>query len=64
VLLRLTYLAVTNAFAVLRLLPMSDRDKDAKVLALRRQLAVMQRQLGPARARFTREGRAFLAALL
>jgi len=47
VLLRLTYLAVTNAFAVLRLLPMTDRDKDAEILALRHQLAVLQRQLGP-----------------
>jgi hypothetical protein len=28
VLLRLAYLAVTNAFAVLRLLPMSNLDKD------------------------------------
>jgi hypothetical protein len=27
VLLRLAYLTVTNTFAVLRLLPMSDRDK-------------------------------------
>ncbi|MFI6056720.1 hypothetical protein [Streptomyces sp. NPDC051286] len=27
-LLRLTYLAVINTFALLRLLPMSDRDKD------------------------------------
>jgi putative transposase len=64
VLLRLTYLAVTNAFAVLRLLPMSDRDKDVEILALRHQLAVLQRQLGPARARFAPADRAFLAALL
>ena len=63
-LLRLTYLAVTNAFAALRLLPMSDRDKDAEILALRHQLTVLQRQLGPTRARFAREDRAFLAALL
>ena len=34
-LLRLTYLAVTNTFAVLRLLPMSNRDKDVEILALR-----------------------------
>jgi hypothetical protein len=52
VLLRLTYIAVTNAFAALRLLPMSDRDKDAEILALRHQLAVRQRQLGPARTSF------------
>jgi putative transposase len=64
VLLRLTYLAVTNAFAALRLLPMSDRDKDAEILALRHQLAVLQRQLGPARASFAPGDRAFLAALL
>ncbi|MEY9912020.1 putative transposase [Catenulispora sp. MAP12-49] len=63
-LLRLTYLAVTNAFAALRLLPMSDRDKDAEILALRHQLAVLHRQLSPARARFAPEDRAFLAALL
>ncbi|MFB6679240.1 hypothetical protein ACFCWG_43970 [Streptomyces sp. NPDC056390] len=29
-LLRLAYLSMTNAFAALRLLPMSDRDKDAE----------------------------------
>ena len=29
-LLRLAYLGVTNALAMLRLLPMSDRDKDAE----------------------------------
>ncbi|MEU9794560.1 hypothetical protein AB0E27_28740 [Streptomyces sparsogenes] len=32
-LLRLAYPGVTNAFALLRLLPMSDRDKDAEILA-------------------------------
>ncbi len=32
VLLRLAYLGVTNAFAMLRLLPMTDRDKDAEIL--------------------------------
>ena len=34
-LLRLAYLTVTNTFAVLRLFPMSDRDKDTEILALR-----------------------------
>ena len=63
-LLRLTYLAVTNAFAALRLLSMRDRDKDAEILALRHQLAVLQRQHGPARARFAPADRAFLGALL
>jgi putative transposase len=64
VLLRLAYLTVTNTFAVLRLLPVSDRDKDTEILALRHQLAVLQRQLGNERARFTPADRAFLAALL
>jgi putative transposase len=63
VLLRLAYLTVTNTFAVLRLLPMSDRDKDTEILALRHQLAVLERQLGK-QARFTPSDRAFLAALL
>ena len=63
-LLRLAYLAVTNAFALLRLLPMSDRDKDAEILALRHQVAVLERQLGKARPRFSPGDRAFLAALL
>jgi putative transposase len=45
VLLRLAYLGVTNALAVLRLLPMSDQAKDAEILALRHQITVLQRQL-------------------
>ena len=45
-LLRLAYLTVTNAFAVLRLLPMSDRDKYAEILALRHQVMILERQLG------------------
>jgi hypothetical protein len=64
VLLRLAYLAVTNAVAALRLLPMSNRDKDAEILALRHQIAVLERQLGDARVRFDQTDRAFLAALL
>ena len=52
--LRLAYLAVTNTFALLRLLPMSDRDKDVEILALRHQLTVLQRQLGQDRSRFAR----------
>ncbi len=63
-LLRLGYLAVTHAFATLRLLPMSDRDKDAEILALRHQLMVLERQPGKERVRFTPTDRAFLAALL
>jgi putative transposase len=46
VLLRLAYLGVTNTFALLRLLPRSHRDKDAEILTLRHQIAVLQRQLG------------------
>src|SRR3954465_8847692 len=51
-LLRLAYLGITNAFALLRLLPGSDRDKDAEILALRHQLAVLHRQLDGPRVRF------------
>lgn len=64
VLLRLAYLAVTNAVAMLRLLPMSDRAKDVEILALRHQITVLQRQLHGARVRFAPVDRAFLAALL
>ena len=63
-LLRLAYLAVTNVFALLRLLPVSDRDKDAEILALRHQITVLERQLGKVRPRFSPVDRAFLAALL
>jgi putative transposase len=64
VLLRLVCLGVANVFALLRLLPKSNRDKDAEILALRHQLSVLQRQLGPGRVRFTPADRALLAALL
>jgi putative transposase len=69
VLLRLAYLAVTNAFAALRLLPVGDRDKDVEILALRHQITVLERQLGADRVKadrveFAPEDRAFLAALL
>jgi putative transposase len=64
VLIRFAYLAVTNAFAVLRLLPRSDRDKDIEILALRHQLNVLQRHLDGQHVRFTPAERAFLAALL
>src|SRR5437868_4594405 len=63
-LLRLAYLGITNAFALLRLLPGSDRDKNAEILALRHQLAVLQRQLDGQRLRFEPVDRAWLAALL
>jgi putative transposase len=64
VLLRLAYLGVTNALAMLRLLPMSDRTKDAEILALRHQIMVLERQLHGAKVQFTAVDRAFLAALL
>jgi hypothetical protein len=63
-LVRLAYLGITNAFALLRLLPGSDRDKDPEILALRHQLAVLQRQLDGQRVRFDPADRARLAALL
>jgi hypothetical protein len=64
VLLRLAYLGVTNTFALLRLLPRSHRDKDAEILTLRHQIAVLQRQLGDQRVQFRPADRALLAALL
>ena len=63
-LLRLAYLGVTNAFAMLRLLPMSNRDKDVEILALRHQIAVLQHQLGERKVAFEPADRALLAALL
>ncbi|MFE2282304.1 integrase, partial [Streptomyces sp. NPDC059454] len=63
-LLRLAYLTMTQAFAMVRLLPMSDRDKEAEILALRHRITVLQRQLGKGRVRFIPGDRAFLAALL
>jgi putative transposase len=61
---RLTYLGVTNTLALLRLLPMSDRDKNAEILTLRHQITVLERQLHGEKIRFTWADRAFLAALL
>src|SRR5258706_11234409 len=61
-LLRLAYLAVTNTFALLRVLPMSERDKDIEILALRHQLLVLRRQVG--KPAFTDTDRVVLAGLL
>ncbi|MEU1630445.1 integrase core domain-containing protein [Streptomyces sp. NPDC020096] len=61
-LLRLAYLAVTNTFTLLRLLPMSDREKEMEILALRHQLLVLQREVG--KPAFTDTDRAVLAGLL
>ena len=63
-LFRLAYLGLTNALALLRLLPMSDRDKDAEILALRHQITVLERHLHGERIRFIWADRAWLAALL
>jgi hypothetical protein len=64
VLFRLGYLTASNVFAMLRLLAMDDRYKDVEILALRHQIAVLERQLGQQKVRFTPGDRAFLAALL
>src|SRR2546430_685483 len=63
-LLRLAYLGITNTFALLRLLPGGDRDKEIEILSLRHQLAVLQRQLAGQQVRFAPADRAWLAALL
>src|SRR5690348_13371017 len=64
VLLRLTYLAIVNVLALLRLLLISDRAKEAEILALRHQLGVLERQLHGERPRFAPADRTLLAALL
>ena len=61
-LLQLPYLALTSAFTLIRLLPMSDSDKNVEILTLRHQLAILQRQID--KPRLTLPDRAFLAALL
>ncbi|QUW84450.1 integrase core domain-containing protein [Streptomyces mirabilis] len=63
-LLKLAYLSVTNMFAMLRLLPVSTRDKDVEILALRHQITVLPRHLNGQRVQFAPGDRAFLAALL
>jgi len=60
VLLRLSYLAVSSVFTVMRLLPMSDTAKDIEILALRHQLAILQRQINT--PRLTGTDRVFLVA--
>jgi hypothetical protein len=62
VLLRLVCLALTHTFALLCLLPMSDREKDVEILALRHQLLVLQHKVG--KPTFTGTDRAVLAGLL
>ena len=63
-LLRLAYLSVTNALAMLRLLPISEQSKDAEILALRHQITILERQLHGQRIQFTPADRALLAVLL
>jgi len=43
--LRFAYLAVLRVFGWLALLARSDRAKDAEILILRHQVAVLQRQV-------------------
>jgi hypothetical protein len=59
--LRLAYLAATNTFTLLRLLPTGDRDKNIEILALRHQLLVRQRQVG--KPTYSDTNRALLAGL-
>ncbi|MBB5085100.1 hypothetical protein [Nonomuraea endophytica] len=61
-LLRLTYLAVTNTLSFITLLPMTDHDKEIEILVLRHQLTVLQRQVS--RPAFTPEDRFLLSGLL
>jgi hypothetical protein len=59
--LRLAYLAVLRVFGWLALLARSERAKDAEILILRYQVAVLQRQVKAPRLSWT--GRAVPAAL-
>jgi len=59
---RRAYLGIANALTMLRLLPMSDQAKDAEILALRHQIAVLERQLRGGQIRFEPSDRVFLAA--
>ncbi|MFE9068529.1 integrase core domain-containing protein [Streptomyces violaceusniger] len=61
-LLRLLYLTLTSMFTLMRLLPKSERDKETEILALRHQLAVLQRQTD--KPKLTWPDRALLTALL
>lgn len=62
-LLRLACLGVANVFALLRLLPVSNEDTAAEILALRHRITVLERQLDGDRVLFAPSDRVFLAAL-
>lgn len=51
--MRLACLMVVNTFAVLGLLLAGDREQDTEILVVRHQVAVLERQLGGKKARFT-----------
>jgi hypothetical protein len=59
--LRFTYLVVLRVFGWLALLARSDRAKDAEILLLRHQVAVLQRQAGTPKLSWA--DRAILSAL-
>jgi putative transposase len=59
--LRFAYLAMLRVFGWLALLPRSDRAKDAEILILRHQIAVLQRQVKTPRVSWA--DRALLSAL-
>jgi len=59
--LRFAYLAVLRVFGWLALLARSDRAKDAEILLLRHQVAVLQRQAGTPKLSWA--DRAILSAL-
>jgi putative transposase len=59
--MRFAYLAVLRVFGWLALLVWSDRAKDAEILILRHQVAVLQRQVKAPRLSWA--DRAVLAAL-
>ncbi|WP_377267592.1 hypothetical protein [Peterkaempfera sp. SMS 1(5)a] len=52
-LLRLAYLAATSVLSILRLLTMSEHEKDAEILALRHQLLEAARRNQTASARYS-----------
>jgi putative transposase len=60
--MRFAYLAVLRVFGWLALLVWSDRAKDAEILILRHQVAVLQRQVKAPRLSWA--DRAVLAALV